>query len=65
MSGAVIVTPGALAPASLDAASPSFFVSWYSQHDKESEPNHTKNTSSIHVGRVTVRRVSRPEGEGE
>ncbi|MCP4643290.1 MAG: hypothetical protein GY851_22775 [bacterium] len=54
-SGGDTAYPGLLVdPTSLDAETPSLFVSWYSQHDKESEPNHTKNTASVYVGRVTV-----------
>ena len=42
-------------PASENADAPSLFVSWYSQHERETTPNSTKNTASIYVGRVTIR----------
>ncbi len=35
---------------------PALFVSWYSQHDKESETHSTKATASVYVGRVVVTR---------
>lgn len=54
-SGGDTAYPGLVVdPASIDADAPSFFISWYSQHEKESKPGSTKNTASIYVGRVTV-----------
>ncbi len=41
-------------PATVNSDAPALFVSWYSQHDRESEPNHSENTASIYVGRVTI-----------
>ena len=56
-SGGDTSYPGLVAdPASLDAGQPAFFISWYSQHDQESEPNHTKSTASVYVARVIVER---------
>jgi hypothetical protein len=54
-SGGDTSYPGMLVdPASLDANEPALFISWYSQHERESEPNATKNTSSVYVARVIV-----------
>jgi len=41
-------------PASLEGDVPALFVSWYSQHEREKEPNNTRDTASIYVGRITV-----------
>ena len=56
-SGGDTAYPGLLVdPASLDAGQPpALFVSWYSQHDRKSEPNATGNTASVYVARVVLR----------
>jgi hypothetical protein len=55
-SGGDTSYPGLLVdPASLeDGQPPALFVSWYSQHDQKSEPNHNRHTASVYVGRVVV-----------
>ncbi|MBN1343350.1 MAG: hypothetical protein JXQ73_11755 [Phycisphaerae bacterium] len=55
-SGGDTSYPGLLVdPTSLKAGQPpALLVSWYSQHDKESEANHTNATASVYVGRVVV-----------
>ncbi len=47
--------PGLIAdPKSLDAAVPSFFISWYSQHEIRGTSPASKAAANIYVGRVTV-----------
>lgn len=54
-SGGDTSYPGLMAdPASLDADQPALFISWYSQHEKESEPGYTPSTASVYVARVRV-----------
>ncbi len=57
-SGGDTSYPGLLVdPASLEEDQPpALFVTWYSQHDKESETNYTNATASVYVGRVVVTR---------
>jgi len=43
-----------LDPSTADADAPSLFVSWYSQHGRDEEPNATKNTASIYTARISV-----------
>jgi len=55
-SGGDTAYPGLVVdPACENAEFPSFFVSWYSQHERETTPNATRDTASIYVGRVSVR----------
>ena len=42
-------------PAADNADTPSFFVSWYSQHEREKTPNATRDAASVYVGRITVK----------
>lgn len=54
-SGGDTSYPGLLVdPASLDAENPALLISWYSQHEQESEPHYTKNSASVYVGRVII-----------
>jgi len=55
-SGGDTAYPGLIVdPACENAEVPSFFVSWYSQHEAEKMPKATRDTASIYVGRITAR----------
>ncbi len=54
-SGGDTSYPGLLVdPATADGEKPALFISWYSQHDQESEPNFTRATASVYVARIIV-----------
>ena len=54
-SGGDTSYPGLLVdPATANAEAPTLFISWYSQHERESEPDATANTASVYVGRITI-----------
>jgi len=56
-SGGDTAYPGLVVdPQSLNGDTPALFVSWYSQHERDQEPNATRDTASIYVGHVTLMR---------
>lgn len=54
-SGGDTAYPGLIVDeSSLGSGTPALFVTWYSQHEREQEPVHTKDTSSIYAARVVI-----------
>lgn len=54
-SGGDTSYPGLLVdPDSLGSSEPGLFISWYSQHERDSEPGGPRDAASVYVGRVTV-----------